>query len=144
MFITIIDDVQASDEWKEQEVNLPKWLLMCLTLGCPAAGLADEGIDTYRQTCAICHAVGVLGVPGVPKLGARADWEGRLMVAGRSGLLQSVLRGKGAMPPKGGNASLTDAQAEAALDYMLLRAGIRNGQEGKAARLPEGGRLHSK
>lgn len=31
----------------------------------------------------------------------------------------SVLRGKGAMPPKGGNASLSRAEAYLALDYML-------------------------
>ena len=124
-------------------MDLLKWSLMCLMLGCSAAGLADEGIDTYRQTCAICHAVGVLGVPGVPKLGTRADWEGRL-AAGRTGLLRSVLRGKGAMPPKGGNASLTDAQAEAALDYMLLKIGIRNEQPVKAVKLFDDGRSRSK
>jgi len=32
-----------------------------------------------------------------------------------------VLRGKGAMPPKGGNASLTDEDVRAALAYMLSR-----------------------
>lgn len=86
----------------------------------PTAGFADEGSDVYRQTCAICHATGVPGIPGVPKLGAQTDWGIRL-VAGRPELLHSVLRGKGAMPPKGGNASLSDAQAAAALDYMLSK-----------------------
>ena len=83
----------------------------------PTTGLADEGGDVYRQTCAVCHAV---GVPGAPKFGSRLDWGARL-ATGRPELLHSVLRGKGAMPPKGGNASLSDAQAGAALDYMLLR-----------------------
>ena len=101
------------------------WLLVCWTFGWPVAGLADEGSDIYRQTCAVCHAVGVPGVPGAPKLGARADWNSRL-ATGRTSLLHSVLRGKGAMPPKGGNASLSDAQAKAALDYMLSKIGGQN------------------
>lgn len=86
----------------------------------PTAGFADEGGDVYRQTCAICHATGVQGVPGVPKLGSQTDWSRRL-ATGRSEMLHSVLRGKGAMPPKGGNASLSDAQAAAALDYILSK-----------------------
>ena len=98
-----------------------KGLLVYCIFAWPAAGFADEGGDIYRQTCAVCHAVGVPGIPGVPKLGAQADWGSRL-AAGRPILLHSVLRGKGAMPPKGGNASLSDAQAEAALDYMLSKS----------------------
>ena len=98
---------------------------MCCLFAWPAAGFADEGGDVYRQTCAVCHAVGVPGVPGVPKLGAQTDWGGRI-AAGRSIMLRSVLRGKGAMPPKGGNASLSDAQAEAALDYMLSKIKAKN------------------
>ncbi len=96
------------------------YLLVCCIFAWPANVFADEGGDTYRQTCAICHAVGVKGVPGVPKLGARADWSSRL-ATGRAEMLHSVLKGKGVMPPKGGNASLSDTQAAAALDYMLSK-----------------------
>jgi cytochrome c5 len=46
------------------------------------------------------------------------EWRGRL-TAGRATLLLSVIKGQGGMPPKGGNASLTTAEAEAALAYML-------------------------
>ena len=95
-----------------------RWMLVSCIFALPTAGFADEGSDVYRQTCAMCHAGGVPGIPGVPKLGSRMDWDSRL-AAGRPELLHSVLRGKGVMPPKGGNASLSDAQAEAALDYML-------------------------
>ena len=34
-------------------------------------------------------------------------------------MLKSVLMGKGAMPPRGGNPKLTDAQAQAALDFCV-------------------------
>ena len=70
--------------------------------------------------------MGIPGTPNAPKLRARTDprfgedWNRRLF-AGREALLRSVLNGKGEMPPKGGDASLSDAQVEVALDYMLLQ-----------------------
>jgi cytochrome c5 len=84
---------------------------------------ADEvsGREVFLQNCAYCH---VTGVAMAPRIGHRGDWTERL-ASGRSGLLHSVLRGKGGMPPKGGNASISDLQAAAGLDYMLSRvAGI--------------------
>ena len=93
------------------------------TLALPASVLADEGRDIYMQACAVCHAAGVQGIPGVPKLGSYVDWSTRLG-AGRAELVQSVLKGKGAMPPKGGDASLSDVQTKAALDYMLSKIGV--------------------
>ena len=36
-------------------------------------------------------------------------------------MLATVLKGRGAMPPKGGNASLSDAEAKAAADYLVNR-----------------------
>ena len=102
-------------------MSIKKWILAyCLfgwLFGWPATALASEGSDIYKQTCAICHSA---GMPGAPRLGNRADWQPRLL-AGRPALLHSVLNGHKAMPPKGGNASLSDAQAEAALDYMLSK-----------------------
>lgn len=95
--------------------TIEKWVLAFCLSGWTATALASEGRDVYKQTCAVCHSA---GVPGAPKLGSIADWKIRLLV-GRQALLHSVLNGHGAMPPKGGDASLSDAQAEAALDYML-------------------------
>ncbi|WP_145770646.1 c-type cytochrome [Denitratisoma oestradiolicum] len=78
----------------------------------------DEGRDVYAQNCAMCHST---GVGGAPKVGSFDDWRPRL-ASGPSGLLVSVLRGKGGMPPKGGNASLSKTDAHAALEYMLSLA----------------------
>jgi cytochrome c5 len=75
------------------------------------------GRDVFLQNCAACH---VNGVAQAPRIGVPAEWESRL-TAGRQNLLKSVLRGKGGMPPKGGNASISDAQAAAALDYIFSR-----------------------
>lgn len=98
-------------------IVITKWIWACCLFGWVAAALADEGRDVYRQTCAVCHSV---NLPGAPRLGDIAEWGNRLL-AGRQTLLSSVLKGHGAMPPKGGDASLSDAQAEAALDYMLSK-----------------------
>ncbi len=73
------------------------------------------GAEVYAQSCAMCHTT---GAGGAPRLDALRHTRGRT-ASGRADLLVSVLRGRGGMPPKGGNASLTTAEASAALDYML-------------------------
>ena len=42
-------------------------------------------------------------------------------------LYASVLKGKGAMPPKGGNTSLSDAEVKSAVEYMLEKSGLTPG-----------------
>lgn len=74
-----------------------------------------NGREVYIQSCAMCHAN---GVGGAPRPGKAEDWAARTR-NGTADLLVSVLRGKGGMPPKGGNASLTRAEAYVAMDYML-------------------------
>ena len=86
--------------------------------GAVVAGDVD-GKRVYVQTCAACHAN---GVAGAPRFGSRGDWAKRLS-QGRKELERAVLKGKDGMPPKGGNASLTDVHAMAALDYIL--SGLR-------------------
>jgi len=84
-----------------------------LALAQPA--LAADGKTVYGQTCAACHAS---GLAGAPKVGDKAAWAPRTG-NGKAALVSSVMKGKGAMPPKAGNASLTDADIGAAIDYML-------------------------
>lgn len=79
------------------------------------AAAATDGKVIYAQICAQCHAN---GMAGAPKVGDRAAWKSRIAL-GRDSMLPSVLKGKGAMPAKGGNASLSDAEAKAAMDYIL-------------------------
>ena len=74
-----------------------------------------HGREVYVQSCAMCHAN---GVGGAPRPGRTEDWVERSK-KGPAELLVSVLRGKGGMPPKGGNASLTRAEVYVAMDYML-------------------------
>lgn len=76
-----------------------------------------SGAEVYAQNCAMCHAKGVSGAPGVLGIQERE----RVAMAGRADLLRSILRGKGAMPPKGGNASLSITEANNALEFMLSK-----------------------
>ena len=45
-----------------------------------------------------------------------SDW---WSLAGVDALVATVVKGKGAMPPKAGNASLADADIKAAVEHML-------------------------
>ena len=83
-----------------------------------AAAGAANGKQVFDSTCTACHGT---GVAGAPKLGDKAAWAPRIK-QGMDTLLQSALKGKGAMPPKGGNASLSDADLRAAIEFMVSQA----------------------
>ena len=83
----------------------------------PADGASSKGRAIYQSTCAACHTS---GVAGAPRLGDSAAWSPRIGV-GVATLHNSALKGKGAMPAKGGNPSLPDADVKAAVDYMLAQ-----------------------
>lgn len=83
----------------------------------PAPDLA-HGEQIYRKACAYCHDK---GVAGAPKIGDAAAWNPRL-AQGMDTLYTVSLRGKGAMPAKGGNLSLADADVKAAVDYLVAQS----------------------
>jgi cytochrome c5 len=83
----------------------------------PAAGAA-EGKTVFDGTCTACHST---GVAGAPKLGDKAAWGPRIQ-QGVDTLVQHALQGKNAMPPKGGNASLSDAEVRSAVEFMVSQA----------------------
>jgi cytochrome c5 len=76
-----------------------------------AAGAAPA---LYTQICQTCHAA---GIAGAPKLGDKAAWAPRL-AQGIDGLTASAIKGKGAMPPKGGSAA-SEAEIKAVVSYMV-------------------------
>jgi cytochrome c5 len=79
---------------------------------------AADGKQVYDTTCTACHTP---GVAGAPKVGDKAAWAPRVQ-QGMDTLVQSAIKGKNAMPPKGGNGSLSDAQVRAAVEYMVSQA----------------------
>ena len=84
------------------------------------AATADSGAGEklYKQTCVACHAA---GVAGAPKIGDKAAWAPRIQL-GADALVASVLKGKGAMPPRGTAANATDAEIRAAVEYLISQA----------------------
>ena len=86
--------------------------------GAGAAAGSRSGEQVYKAVCTNCHQS---GVAGAPKLGDKAAWAPHLM-HGTDGLLQSALKGKGAMPPKGGNPSLSDGEVRAAVEFMVTQS----------------------
>jgi cytochrome c5 len=84
----------------------------------PAASTEDvvvDGAAVYDGLCKTCHAVGVAEapIPGSEQMAARETERGL------DGLVQNALNGLNAMPPRGGNPALTDAQIQAAVEFML-------------------------
>ncbi|MDE2150662.1 MAG: cytochrome c5 family protein [Gammaproteobacteria bacterium] len=85
---------------------------------------ALSGAQVVQQVCSACHSAGVLGAP---KIGDGANWGARFKAAGGvDGLAQVALHGKGNMPPKGGDAALTEDQVKVAVQYMLAQSGIKH------------------
>lgn len=80
-----------------------------------AAGSPADGKKTFEGACAACH---MTGVAGAPKVGEKAVWAPRI-AQGKDVLYEHALKGKGVMPPKGGNPSLADADVKAAVDHMV-------------------------
>ena len=83
----------------------------------PAATSADVGKKLYESACMACHAS---GIAGSPKFGDKAAWAPRAK-AGLDTLTASVIKGKNAMPPRGG-AQGSDADIKLAVQYMLSAA----------------------
>jgi cytochrome c5 len=89
-----------------------------VTVPSTAPAAQGGGESTYKAICTACHSA---GVAGAPKTGDKAAWAPRV-AAGAAALYASAIKGKGAMPPKGGNAALSDADVKAAVDYMVAAA----------------------
>jgi cytochrome c5 len=77
-----------------------------------------DGQQVYQTACVACHQA---GVAGAPKFGDKAAWAPRIQL-GMDSLYTSSLKGKGAMPPKGGQTAFSDAEVKAAVDYMVAQS----------------------
>jgi cytochrome c5 len=75
--------------------------------------------DVVKQMCAACHQT---GAAGAPKIGDAAAW-GKLARAGLDGMLKNAIQGKGAMPPRGGGADLSDFELARAIVHMANQSG---------------------
>ena len=92
----------------------------CGTAAAPAGDSASSGGDIdgegiYGNVCSACHAS---GEAGAPIRGEEDAWAARTE-QGFATLVDHAINGIGAMPAKGGNASLSDEEVEAAVAYMV-------------------------
>lgn len=96
--------------------------VMAAAAPAPAAAAAPakavNGEALYKQACLACHAA---GVAGAPKFGDKAAWAPRIKT-GVDAMTASVVKGKGAMPAKGGAAGASEAELRAAVEYMVAAA----------------------
>lgn len=83
-----------------------------------SATAAGNGEDVYNRACIACH---MAGVAGAPKLGDAAAWGPRID-QGMDVLMNTVLNGKNAMPPRGTCAACSDEELQAAVEFMVSKA----------------------
>jgi cytochrome c5 len=96
----------------------PAVAAVATTAAAPAAAAKPDGKKIYDTACMACHGA---GIAGAPKFGDKVAWAPRIKL-GIDALHATAIKGKGAMPPKGGNVSLPDADVKAAVDYMVAGA----------------------
>ncbi|MGE5648875.1 cytochrome c5 family protein [Noviherbaspirillum sp. UKPF54] len=79
----------------------------------------QSGEAVFKAVCAACHAT---GAAGAPKVGDAGAWSGRI-AQGESTLIEHAVKGIRAMPAKGGNPDLADAEVARAVVYMANQSG---------------------
>ncbi|UOD51698.1 cytochrome c5 family protein [Orrella daihaiensis] len=86
-----------------------------------SASTLPAGIDLalgekiYNQACMACHRS---GVAGAPKLGDKAAWA-PYVATGMDTMIELAIKGKGAMPPRGGMMNASDNDIASAVHYMV-------------------------
>lgn len=90
-----------------------------LSAGAVSKGpVVRSGKEIYEGVCSSCHGSGLLGAP---KFGAAGDWAPRI-AQGMSTLIKHATEGLNQMPPRGGDATLTDADVKKVVEYMVEAA----------------------
>ena len=81
-----------------------------------------DGQQVYQASCVACHDA---GLAGAPKLDDKGQWAKRI-AKGLDTLYASGVNGvqgsEGAMPAKGGNPALSNAEVKPAVDYIVARS----------------------
>jgi cytochrome c5 len=80
----------------------------------------QQGRAVWMQVCRNCHLMGVAGAPAISDYAA---WQPRLAKE-RDSLYNNAVRGIGddgvwAMPPRGGDQTLSDDEVRRAVDFMI-------------------------
>ncbi|KQR60293.1 c-type cytochrome [Acidovorax sp. Leaf160] len=92
------------------------------------------GEEVFKGQCAACHAT---GAAGAPKLGDVAAWAPRIQ-QGFETLVQSALKGKGAMAPQGGG-EFDDTEIARGVAYLANAAGAKFAEPDRPGAAPAAG-----
>ncbi len=103
------------------------------------------GKEIVGDVCGECHTEGSMGAPMI----GSSDWAERYE-RGFASLLKTAQKGKGDMPPRGDDPSLTDKDLMKAIAYMLKESGLTppvlepdkkkgEGDKGEATDAPKAG-----
>ncbi len=92
---------------------------LVLLAAAPAAqASSEEAVKLYKSSCMVCHAS---GMANAPRLGDKARWD-PLIAEGEDAMMEVVINGKGAMPPRGAAPKATDEQLRSVVRYMIEKA----------------------
>jgi cytochrome c5 len=93
-----------------------------IEFGAPAAPPgARNGESIVKAVCSNCHAQ---GLAGAPKIGDANAWAKHIK-EGLPTLVKNAINGIRAMPPRGGDATLTDAEVARAVVFMANQSGAK-------------------
>lgn len=84
-----------------------------------APRVEKTGEEVVKAVCGACHTT---GAANAPKIGDKGSWGNRFSM-GLAGLTKSAIVGKGAMPPRGGVADLSDFEIARSIVFMANQSG---------------------
>jgi cytochrome c5 len=84
-----------------------------------AAKSDRSGEEIVKTVCQVCHGAGLLSSP---KIGDADAWKPRIS-QGEKTLVEHAIKGIRAMPPRGGNADLSDIEVAKAVVWMANQSG---------------------
>jgi cytochrome c5 len=98
------------------------------------SGPARAPEEVYKSVCSACHTA---GVAGAPKTGDEAAWAPRI-ATGLPALVQSALKGKGAMPAQGGG-DYSDLEIERTVVMLANQSGGKFAESKQDGGVQDGG-----
>lgn len=78
-----------------------------------------SGEEVVKAVCGMCHSAGLMNAP---KIGDKGQWGPRI-AQGYDTLISHAINGIRSMPPRGGNAALTDGEIANAVAHMANASG---------------------
>lgn len=102
---TVAARIQPVGSVEVVDANLPK--------------VMKTGEEVVKAVCGACHTT---GAANAPKIGDKGSWAPRL-AQGLDGLTKSAIKGKNAMPPRGGVPDLTDFEIARSIVFMANQSG---------------------